>query len=39
MTTPRIEIDVGKISHNATKLREMYASKGIGIIAVTKVVC
>ncbi len=39
MTTPRIEIDLGKISHNATKLREMYASKGIGIIGVTKVVC
>jgi len=39
MTTPRIEIDLGKISHNATNLREIYASKGIGIIGVTKVVC
>ena len=39
MTTPRIEIDLGKISHNATSLRETYASKGIGIIGVTKVVC
>ncbi len=39
MTTPRIEIDLGKISRNATSLREIYASKGIGIIGVTKVVC
>jgi predicted amino acid racemase len=39
MTTPRIEIDLEKISHNATSLREIYASKGIGIIGVTKVVC
>jgi len=39
MTTPRIEIDLEKISHNATSLRETYASKGIGIIGVTKVVC
>ncbi len=39
MTTPRIEIDLAKISHNATSLREIYASKGIGIIGVTKVVC
>ncbi len=38
-TTPRIEIDLEKISHNATKLREIYASKGIGIIGVTKAVC
>jgi predicted amino acid racemase len=39
MTTPRIEIDLEKISHNAKRLRELYASKGIGIIGVTKVVC
>ena len=39
MTTPRIEIDLEKISHNAASLREIYASKGIGIIGVTKVVC
>ncbi len=39
MTTPRIEIDLEKISHNATSLRKIYASKGIGIIGVTKVVC
>jgi predicted amino acid racemase len=39
MTTPRIEIDLRKISHNARQLRELYASKGIGVIGVTKVVC
>jgi len=39
MTTPRIEINLEKISHNAKRLRELYASKGIGIIGVTKVVC
>ena len=39
MKTPRIEIDLEKISHNATRLRELYASKGVGIIGVTKVVC
>jgi predicted amino acid racemase len=39
MTTPVIEIDLEKISHNARRLRELYASKGIGIIGVTKVVC
>ncbi len=39
MATPRIEIDLDKISHNALKLRKLYASKGIGIIGVTKVVC
>lgn len=39
MTTPRIEIDVAKIAHNAKKLKELYGSKGIGVIGVTKVVC
>jgi len=39
MTAPRIEIDLEKISHNATRLRELYASKGVGITGVTKVVC
>ena len=39
MTAPRIEIDLEKISQNATRLRELYESKGIGIIGVTKVVC
>jgi ornithine racemase len=39
MTTPRIEIDLKKISHNAQKLRELYAAKGIGLFGVTKAVC
>ena len=38
MTTPRIEINVAKIVHNAKKLKELYGSKGIGVTAVTKVV-
>ncbi|MHC1604627.1 MAG: alanine/ornithine racemase family PLP-dependent enzyme [Candidatus Methanofastidiosia archaeon] len=39
MTTPRIEIDLAKIAHNAKKLKGLYGSKGIGVIGVTKVVC
>jgi predicted amino acid racemase len=39
VTTPRIEINLGKIAHNAKTLRELYGSKGIGVIGVTKVVC
>jgi len=39
MKTPGIEINLGKIAHNAKKLKELYGSKGIGIIGVTKVVC
>jgi len=39
MTTPRIEIDLEKISHNAKRLKALFATKGIGIIGVTKVVC
>ncbi len=39
MITPRIEIDLAKIAHNAKKLKELYGSKGIGVIGVTKVVC
>ncbi len=39
MTTPRIDIDLAKIAHNAKKLKELYGSKGIGVIGVTKVVC
>ena len=39
MTTPRIEIDLNKLTHNAKRLRELYGSKGVGIIGVTKVVC
>ena len=39
MATPRIEIDLGKIGHNAKKLKSLYATKGINIAGVTKVVC
>ena len=39
MTTPRIEMDIGKISHNAKTLNELYGSKGISVIGVTKVIC
>ncbi len=39
MTIPRIEIDLGKIAHNTKKLKELYDSKSIEIIGVTKVVC
>jgi predicted amino acid racemase len=37
--TPRIEIDLAKIAHNASDLKDLYNSKGIGIMGVTKVVC
>jgi len=39
LITPRIEIDLAKIAHNTKKLKELYSSKGIGVIGVTKVVC
>ena len=39
MITPRIEIDLAKIAHNTKKLKELYGSKGISVIGVTKVVC
>ena len=39
ITRPRIEIDLGKIAHNAKILKELYGSKGIDVIGVTKVVC
>jgi predicted amino acid racemase len=39
MITPRIEISLAKISYNAKKLKELYGSKGIDVIGVTKVVC
>lgn len=35
MATPRIEIDLGKIEHNAKKLKSLFASKGINIAGVT----
>jgi len=38
MATPRIDIDLLKIAHNAIKLKDLYASKDIEIIGVTKAV-
>jgi predicted amino acid racemase len=37
--TPRIEINLAKIAHNATKLLRLFGAKGIDIMGVTKVVC
>lgn len=39
MNLPRIELDLGKISHNAKALLALYSTKCIDIIGVTKVVC
>jgi len=39
MSTPRLEISLGKIAHNVIALKKLYGSKGIHICAVTKAVC
>lgn len=39
MSTPRLEIDLAKLAHNAKKLSELYGAKGIKLTAVTKAVC
>ncbi len=39
MATPRIEINLEKIAHNAKTLKALYGPKGIDVIGVTKVVC
>ncbi len=39
MTTPRLDIDIAKITHNAKELKKQYGSKGIGIFGVTKATC
>jgi len=39
MIMPRIGIDLWKIAHNAKILKELYGSKDIDAIGVTKVVC
>jgi len=39
MLTPRIEVNLEKIAHNAKALINLYGKKGINIIGVTKVVC
>jgi len=36
MSAPRIEIDIGKIEHNATHLVDVLAKKGIGVTGITK---
>lgn len=37
--TPRIEINLAKVAYNAAKLVELYGSKHIGLMGVTKTVC
>ncbi|RLD64728.1 MAG: alanine/ornithine racemase family PLP-dependent enzyme [Bacteroidetes bacterium] len=39
MSTPRLEINLKKIAHNAKTLNRLYGSKGIDVIGVTKAVC
>lgn len=39
MSTPRLEISLAKIAHNARTLKDLYGARGIQISAVTKVVC
>jgi predicted amino acid racemase len=39
MSTPRLEIDLHKIGHNARTLAALYGSRGVSITAVTKGVC
>jgi ornithine racemase len=39
MLTPRIEMNLDKIAHNAKALKVLFGSKGIDVIGVTKVVC
>lgn len=39
MLTPRIELNLEKIAHNTKSLVDLYGTKDIEIIAVTKVVC
>lgn len=39
MPTPRIEINLKKIAHNAKTLNRFYGSKGIDIFGVTKGIC
>lgn len=39
MITPRVEIDLNKISHNVRVLKKLYGAKGINLMGVTKVIC
>lgn len=38
MQTPRLEIDLAKIHHNTQTLVELFGSRGIGVMGITKVV-
>lgn len=39
ITTPRIDVDITKIIHNAKELKRLYGSKNVDILGVTKMVC
>jgi predicted amino acid racemase/D-alanyl-D-alanine dipeptidase len=39
MLTPRVELNLEKIAHNAKALVALYGSKGISVIGVTKLIC
>jgi predicted amino acid racemase len=39
MSTPRLEIELGKLAHNVKQLVALYGAKGIRLTAVTKAVC
>lgn len=39
ISTPRVEINLAKIAHNAEKLVSLYRTKGINLMGVTKTVC
>jgi len=39
MASPRIQINLEKIAHNAKVLKELYGAKGIEVVGVTKAVC
>jgi len=39
VTTPRIEVDLSKVRHNARQLVERLASRGVSVVGVTKAVC
>lgn len=39
MSTPRVEINLKKIAHNANTLKSLLGLKGIDVIGVTKAVC
>lgn len=38
MGVPRLEVDLGKIGHNARRLRRLFGARGVSVTAVTKAV-